>query len=149
MGWFIKVIENTAIVPLDKREVVARWMVSNCADAYSGRTSMVYDDLYHVEAPAHEILSLVFGGGHRPDEPTPQLIIFDSDNMEHMDFVTRDDEVCRFLAAVGTRGRILFGSLDGDNSGQFWGVEFGSGHYRRYKATTADINWNIGTSIPA
>lgn len=146
MGWFIKQIENTAVVPLDKREEVARYLVDRCAENYAGRTSMVYDDEYASTAPAYEILSLVFGGVRRPDEPPPQTLLFDSDNMEHMDFLTHDDDVCAYLARIGVTGRILFGSLEGDNSGSFWGVEFKSGHYRSMSADLKSLNWTAGTS---
>lgn len=148
MSWSIALIENTAIVPLDKREELARWLVGECPDNYAMRSSMVYDDQYFATAPAHEILSLVFGAVYKPDQPASQTILFDKDNMEHMDFVTHDDAVCQAIARAGARGRILFGSLEGDNKSSFWGVEFASGHYRRLTATAADINWSIGTSIP-
>jgi hypothetical protein len=146
MGWNIALIENTAKVPLDKREEVARFMVDRCADAYGGRASKVYDDEYAATAPAHKVLGLVFGYVNRPDEPPPQTIYFDNDNMEHMDFLTHDDTACAFLAAAGTTGRILFCSMEGDNKGAFWGVEFASGHYRSMTASLASLNWTAGTS---
>lgn len=149
MSWNIAQIENTAAVPLDKREEVARWLVKNRADAFAVRAYEVYDDDFAEAAPAHVVLGLVFGNQHDPNTPAPDTLYFDSDNMEHMDYITYDDEGCRFLASVGTRGRITFGSLEGDNNGRFWGVEFASGHYRKLTATLQSIQWNAGTSISA
>lgn len=130
MGWNIALIQNTVDVPEEARIMVAKNIIKN--------SDKFYDD--HEHASGVDAMNMVFYGGK---------LEFDGDDMEHMDYVTHSDEICAALAAAGATGRLTFGSLEGDNRGTFWGVEFGSGHYRRYKATTADINWNIGTSIPA
>lgn len=135
MSWSIALIENTATVPVEGRVDTAYAFVE------------VADHLWEVRADqedcpwsGEQIVAAVL------DEDGK--IIFDPDSAEHMDFLTHDDRLCRALARNGAKGRILFGSLEGDNKSSFWGVEFASGHYRRLTATAADINWSIGTSIP-
>lgn len=48
---------------------------------------------------------------------------FNSDDMEHMDFVD-DKAVQRILKKYKVKGDICFGSLEGDNAGSFWGYRF-------------------------
>lgn len=50
-------------------------------------------------------------------------LTFNSDHMEHMDFLTNDD-LLDVLLRNKVNGRICFGSLDGDQVGEFWGYEF-------------------------
>lgn len=128
MSWSITLIENTAVVPEDRQEGAALVVVAS-ADTFQD-----YED-----SSSTDMRAAVFYKGK---------LNFNSDDMEHMDYVTMDDAICKAMAAAGTTGRILFGSLEGDNTGSFWGVEFASGHYRRMNAGLADINWKIGTSIP-
>lgn len=130
MGWSIALIQNTVVVPEEERMAVAKKLIK------------VTDKFWDVDETISGVdaMNAVFYGGK---------LEFDGDDMEHMDYVTGNDEACAALAAAGATGRLTFGSLEGDNRGTFWGVEFASGHYRRLRATTADINWNIGTSIPA
>lgn len=127
MSWSITLIENTAVVPEDRQEVVALVVVAS-ADTFQD-----YED-----STSAEMRAAVF---------YDDKLSFNSDDMEHMDYVTMDDGICAAMAAAGTTGRILFGSLEGDNNGAFWGVEFQAGHYRRMNAGVVNINWNIGTSI--
>lgn len=51
---------------------------------------------------------------------------FNSDHMEHMDYLVHED-VRDALVAHGASGRVLFGDLEGDASGSFWGYEFSHG----------------------
>lgn len=139
MGWNIALIENTAVVPEEVQAEVARWFIrfrkDEFADAVSGN---IYEKGFAERLSDHDAIHTVLSEGK---------LTFSTDAMEHMDYVTGDDEICAMLAHSGTTGRIAFGSLEGDNRNTFWGVEFASGHYRRINATTANIVWNIGTSI--
>lgn len=136
MGWSIALIQNTVVVPEEERMAVAKKLIKVTDKFWDFKSEIDFDE----EVPGLEALAAVFDNGK---------LVFDGDDMEHMDYVTGNDEACAALAAAGATGRLTFGSLEGDNRGTFWGVEFASGHYRRLRATTADINWNIGTSIPA
>jgi hypothetical protein len=63
------------------------------------------------------------------------ILIFNSDHMEHMDFL-HEDSVVEVLCKNKAKGRATFGSLDGDNCGQFWGYEFdGKGGMRRLRGS--------------
>lgn len=65
-------------------------------------------------------------------------LAFDEDHMEHMDYLWRED-VQECLREGKAKGRALFGSLDGDNAGSFWGYEFdGKGGMKKL---TGEIVW--------
>jgi len=51
---------------------------------------------------------------------------FNSDHMEHMDYMW-NPKIQEVLAKHKVNGDITFGSLDGDNRGQFWGYRFTNG----------------------
>lgn len=51
---------------------------------------------------------------------------FDQDTMEHMDYLWHD-EIQKILSEAKANGRVCFGSLEGDNAGEFWGYEFTDG----------------------
>lgn len=51
---------------------------------------------------------------------------FNIDHQEHMDYI-RDPAVLAILLKHQVNGIITFGSLDGDNSGSFWGYQFDNG----------------------
>lgn len=58
-------------------------------------------------------------------------LYFNPDHMEHMDYVG-DKRIQRVLKKHKVSGDITFGSLDGDNAGQFWGYRFdGKGGMKR------------------
>jgi hypothetical protein len=126
MSWSIEILDNTAVVPEDKRAEVAAIIVEQAGEAF-------YD---YAECTDEEKVNAVFYKGK---------FNFNSDDMEHMDYLTADHTTLLAVAAAGTEGRICFGSLEGDNAGDFWGVEFASGHYRRL---TGEIIWTPGTSYP-
>jgi LmbE family N-acetylglucosaminyl deacetylase len=130
MSWSISVIENTAQVPLDKRAEVAMSIVVR-ADTFSD-----YDTGEIADA-----IDGVFGG----TGPGDTYLTFNSDDAEHMDYITTSDAICAAMAAAGVEGRICFGSLEGDDAGDFWGVEFKAGHYR---SLTGKLVWEHGTSHP-
>ncbi len=51
---------------------------------------------------------------------------FNMDHSEHMDYV-RNKAVLQVLKKYKVDGIITFGSLEGDNSGSFWGYQFDDG----------------------
>lgn len=51
---------------------------------------------------------------------------FDSDDMEHMDYMW-NPKIQKVLLKHKVNGDITFGSLEGDNRGQFWGYRFTDG----------------------
>jgi len=51
------------------------------------------------------------------------VLQFNPDHMEHMDYLW-DVEYQKILKRNKIKGRALFGDLDGDNFGTFWGYEF-------------------------
>ena len=51
---------------------------------------------------------------------------FDPDDMEHMDYL-HDEDLQKILVDGGALGRVCFGSLEGDDAGEFWGYKFGDG----------------------
>lgn len=63
---------------------------------------------------------------------------FNPDDMEHMDYLW-DDDYNTVLKNHKVKGRVCFGSLDGDNAGEFWGYEFnGKGDMKKIEGT---LNW--------
>lgn len=51
-------------------------------------------------------------------------LYFNSDHMEHMDYLAGNDKVVNILKRYEVEGDICFGSLEGDNAGSFWGYRF-------------------------
>lgn len=66
------------------------------------------------------------------DEKTG-LIEFDTDAMEHQDFLFRDD-VQDILEKHKASGEVLWTSADGDNCGSNWGYRFVKGKCTKLKA---------------
>lgn len=67
------------------------------------------------------------------------FLTFNGDHMEHMDFLW-DENVQAVLRKNKVKGDICFGSLEGDNSGSFWGYRFdGKGGMKELEGT---LNWN-------
>lgn len=95
MGWNIGLIENTVEVSKDIAKALAQ-----------------YDrGIQHGWSDADDV---TLGMGK---------LYFNSDHMEHMDYLW-DETVIRILCVYKVKGRICFGSLEGDNRGTFWGYEF-------------------------
>ena len=65
-------------------------------------------------------------------------LYFNPDNMEHMDFLWRD-EIRELFLKHQVYGTVKFGSLDGDNFGQFWGYKFKDGVCTRL---VGKLNWS-------
>lgn len=96
MSWSIALIKNTLIIPEPAQQRVARALMPTLGAENED-----------------EIINHRFAADGR--------LVFHQDDMEHMDFLTWDDKACEEIAAAGGQGHVLFGSLEGDNKGQFWG----------------------------
>ncbi len=69
---------------------------------------------------------------------------FNSDHMEHMDYLADSAEIVQVLTEHKVEGDICFGSLDGDNAGSFWGYRFdGKGGMKPLEGT---IEWYVDRS---
>ena len=51
-------------------------------------------------------------------------LMFNSDHMEHMDYIWGEEKIKEKLKELKVKGDITFGSLDGDNAGSNWGYRF-------------------------
>ncbi len=51
-------------------------------------------------------------------------LTFNSDHMEHMDYLRNNPEIIELLKKSKVKGDICFGSLEGDNANNFWGYRF-------------------------
>ncbi len=51
-------------------------------------------------------------------------LTFSPDHMESMDYLGTSQPICEVLCRHKVHGDITFGSLEGDNAGQFWGYRF-------------------------
>lgn len=84
------------------------------------------------------------GGEHNwasPDDVCDRgKLYFNPDDDEHMDFMW-DEKIIEVLKKYKVEGRICFGSLEGDNRGEFWGYEFdGKGNMEKLKGYVA---WEV------
>ncbi|WNL50696.1 hypothetical protein RPALISO_109 [Ruegeria phage RpAliso] len=132
MGWNIAKLENTVSLSKEQADELSPKIVDLCPDHfYDGDSPFIEESLRDIETG-----KTIRTGRY--------VCHFNSDDLEHMDWLTYNDEVKALLASAGAAGRICFGSLEGDNSGEFWGVEFASGHYR---PLTGAIHWTPGTSV--
>lgn len=59
---------------------------------------------------------------------------FNVGDMEHIDYLW-DEEIRNLLVDHHASGRVLFGDLDGDNFGTFWGYEFSDNKCTLLKGT--------------
>ena len=76
---------------------------------YQSRLEEVADENYH---------SIFFD--------SDDTIGFDSDAMEHMDFL-HESWAQEIILESQANGIVVFGSLEGDNAGDFWGYDFQNG----------------------
>jgi hypothetical protein len=53
-----------------------------------------------------------------------EYLYFNEDHCEHMDYMQSDVNLITILKNHKVKGRIAFGSVEGDNSGCFWGYQF-------------------------
>lgn len=73
-------------------------------------------------------------------------LLFNGDHMEHMDYLSNEDDIMKVLLDAKVEGRITFGSLDGDDFGCFWGFDFdGKGSVTRLKGS---LTWEADSSTP-
>ena len=62
---------------------------------------------------------------YSPKDVAPNgTVTFNSDHQEHMDWLSSGDKLVAILKKHKVKGDICFGSLEGDNDGQFWGYRF-------------------------
>lgn len=93
--WSIGLIENTLQVPETAIDDLWEWNEKTCSEVWSYKTSIL-------------------------DEGK---LTFNSDHMEHQDFLC-NKKVQDILNKHKVKGRVLWGSLEGDNANTFWGYEF-------------------------
>lgn len=51
-------------------------------------------------------------------------VTFNPDHMEWMDWLGNNEDLVEILKKNKVKGDICFGSLEGDNDGEFWGYRF-------------------------
>lgn len=56
-------------------------------------------------------------------------------DLEHACWFMYEEEVIDIFVKHGTRGEVLWGSVDGDNAGSFWGWRFEEGRCVKLKGT--------------
>lgn len=66
------------------------------------------------------------------------FLFFNADHFEHIDYLSHNKKLIKFMNKHKLKGKITFGSLDGDQFGQFWGYEFKDG---KMKELVGNINW--------
>jgi hypothetical protein len=67
---------------------------------------------------------------------------FESEDMEHMDYfglLIQYTKVFDLLNSSNGEGEILFGSLEGDNAGEFWGYRFDPHH--KLQELQGNVTW--------
>lgn len=111
MSWSIEVIVNNVKIP--------KTLIKELFDAQKGEE--IWYDVNEVTYDA--------------------VLSFNPDHMEHMDFLGTNKKIVSILKRAKLTGDICFGSLDGDNSGSFWGYRFdGEGGM---KTLEGNINWTV------
>lgn len=59
-------------------------------------------------------------------------LTFNYDHAEGMDFLASEPKVIKILKSYKVKGDICFGSVEGDNAGEFWGYRFdGKGGFKK------------------
>lgn len=126
MGWSINEMENTVTLTKEQADTLNPKVADLCPDHfYEGDTPFI-------EERVRDIATGKVSSTGR------YICYFDSDHGEHMDWLTNDETVLQLIADAGAEGRVCFGSEEGDDAGEYWGVEFASGKYRHLKA---EIRW--------
>jgi hypothetical protein len=110
MGWSISNQINDVIIS----DECAKDLFVACPDAFNA---------YNEDISEEEQIDCVREG---------DVLFFDCDHMEHMDYVG-NDEVLAVLLKHKVNGDIGFSSADGDNSGENWGYRFRDGVMTRLR----------------
>lgn len=119
MGWHINKIVNTAEFTKEQAEILG-------ASAHE-YIAHVYEDDDGVKE--------LFGYAGLKD--VGNVLFFNPEHLEHMDYVTWNTKLCRTIADMGVEGDICFSSHEGDNAGQMWGVRFAGGQVFKLAGSAA------------
>ena len=65
-------------------------------------------------------------------------LLFNEDHFEHIDYLSHNKKLIQLMNNHKLKGMISFGSLDGDNFGEFWGYQFSNGKMKKVKG---EIKW--------
>lgn len=92
---------------------------------------------------AKDLLKVMDDPGESEDSlvDSDGLIVFNPDHMESQDFLWQKD-VLKILKKHRVNGKVLWGSLAGDNFGDFWGYEFKDGNMVKLTGT---LSWKVST----
>lgn len=105
MGWSIAVVRNDVVVK------------KKCAE-----------ELFKAQAYEEELWYEI------GDVSRNGRLSFNGDHMEHMDYLGNNEAMVAILCKHKVKGDICFGSLEGDNTGSYWGYRFdGKGGMKRLK----------------
>ncbi|MEY4722619.1 MAG: hypothetical protein RLZZ324_132 [Candidatus Parcubacteria bacterium] len=97
MGWYISLVKNEVVVPKACVDELFRWQERDGELCWDSSADVVDD---------------------------AGVLTFNSDHMEHMDYLATHDDIVRILCKHKVSGDICFSSLDGDNAGESWGYRF-------------------------
>lgn len=64
---------------------------------------------------------------------------FNPDHMEHMDYLSSDQEIVDILLKHNAEGVVRFASVDGDNAGTMWEHRFKDGEYSLAEIDLEDV----------
>lgn len=96
MSWSIGVVENTVEIS------------SKCAKELFAAQKKHGDEIWY------ELQEVTYEG----------KVTFNPDHMEWMDWLANNENLVEILKKHKVKGDICFGSLEGDNAGEFWGYRF-------------------------
>lgn len=109
MGWHIDVMENTIALSVEQAERLVNILENTWGD---------YGIYLHAHGDKQALIELFSG----------ETIEFDSDCMEHMDYLQDGDMQAAFVA-IGARGFVTLGDFHGDSQGYAWTHEFTDAGY--------------------
>jgi hypothetical protein len=98
------------------------WSIENVINTVKISKSCA-SDIYDAESYTFEEKTYNDTFGSVEDVTYKGKLLFNSDHGEHMDYVS-NRKVQEALKKHKVKGDICFGSLEGDNAGQFWGYRF-------------------------
>ena len=118
MGWHIALIKND--VKVSKKLAKEIWKATTYVSDEVDSNGTKFDD-YNPYFDSED--SVTYGG----------FLNFNSDHMEHMDYLGNESKIVKILTKGKVSGEILFGSLDGDDNGEFWGYRWVKGKFTKLK----------------